>query len=267
VLGDFIDAVGARNLGFVTVHHYATTRCGGRVVSIGDLLSQKRIDTFESKAKEWVRTVNSRGLDLVHGETNSVSCEGQQGVSDTFASTAWGLDWLFTNFNVGMRRVNFLSNNSYYSPVFVTTAANPDDDHLIYLTFVAPLYYAMYTFSTLAQNRHILTTIVKTDANIKAYAVRESDSSPVTVFVINKDLQASGKVVVTPSVRMGKGSLLTVQAPSLDSRAVRFGGVSFDNNTGLLAGAPRTTPVQPDASGEYTVDLPNASIAVLTLKP
>ena len=124
----------------------------------------------------------------------------------------------------------------------------------------------MYTFSSLAQNRQILTTTIKTDANIKAYAVRESDSGPVTVFVINKDLQASGKVVVTPSVRMGKGSLLTVQAPSLDSRAVRFGGVSFDNNNGLFAGTPRTTPVQPDAS-EYTVDLPNASIAVLTLKP
>ncbi len=151
--------------------------------------------------------------------------------------------------------------------MFVTTAVNPDTDELIYLNFVAPLYYAMYTFSTQAQNRHILSASIKTDANIKAYAVRETASGPVTVFVINKDLKASGKVVVTPSTRLGKGSLLSVQAPSLDSKLVTYGGVSFDNNTGLLAGSPRSTPVAADASGNYTIELPNASIAVLTINP
>jgi hypothetical protein len=266
-LGPFIDAIGAGNLGFVTAHHYATNRCGGRTVTIADLLSPRRISEFESKARGWVATANSRGLDLVHGETNSIACEGQQGVSDVFASAAWGLDWLFTNFNVGMRRINFLANNSYYSPVFVSTAANPDDDKLIYLNFVAPLYYSMYTFSTMAQNKHVLPVEIKTDANIKAYAVRESSGGPVTVFVINKDLKASGKVVITPSTRMATGSLLTVQAPSLDSKSVRFGGVSFDSNIGLLAGSPVTTPISPDAAGNYTIDLANASIAVLTLTP
>jgi len=266
-LGSFIDAVGTNHLGFVTVHHYPTSRCGGHVVSIEELLSPERVDTFVEKAKGWVATAHSRGLDLVHGETNSVSCEGEEGVSDVFASAVWGLDWLFTNFNVGMRRINFLANNSYYSPVFVTTAANPDDDKLIYLNFVAPLYYAMYTFSTMAQNKHVLPAAIKTEANIKAYTVRETSSGPVTVFLINKDLRAAGKVVITPSVRMGKGSLLTVQSPSLDSKIVRFGGVSFDNRTGLLAGSPATTPILPDESGNYSIDLANASIAVLTLAP
>ena len=181
-LGPFIDAVGANNLGFVTVHHYATNRCGGREVTIADLLSQDRINEFESKARGWVATVNRRGLDLVHGETNSIACQGQQDVSDVFASAVWGLDWLFTNFNVGMRRVNLLANNSYYSPVFVTTAANPDNDNLIYLDFVAPLYYSMYTFSTMAQHRHVLPVTIKTEANIKAYAVREAGDHPVTSF-------------------------------------------------------------------------------------
>jgi hypothetical protein len=266
-LGPFIDSVGAGNLGFVTAHHYATNRCEGQTVTIAELLSQDRMDEFESKARDWVATVNRRGLDLVHGESNSVACEGQKGVSDSFASAVWGLDWLFSNFNVGMRRINFLANNSYYSPVFVTTAANPDDDKLTYLNFVAPLYYAMYTFSTQAQNKHTLPTTIKTAANIKAYAVRETSGGAVIVFLINKDLKASGKVVITPSARMGQGSLLTVQASSLDSKLVRFGGVSFDNNTGLLAGLPTTTPISSDPSGNYSIDLANASIAVVTVAP
>lgn len=155
-VGPFIDAVGATNLGFVTLHYYATNRCHDNIVTISELLDQNRMDAFVSTAKEWVAATNSRGLAVVNGETNSVACEGQKGVSDAFASTVWGLDWLFTNFNVGMQRVNFLANNSYYSPVFVTTAVSPDDSDLIYLNFVAPLYYAMYTFSTQAQNKHIL---------------------------------------------------------------------------------------------------------------
>jgi hypothetical protein len=149
----------------------------------------------------------------------------------------------------------------------VTTAANPDNDEVIYLNFVAPLYYAMYTFSTQAQNRHILPASIKTEANIKAYAVRETATGPVTVFVINKDLKASGTVVVTPSAHMGKGALLSLQAPALDSKIVTYGGVSFDNNSGLLTGSPRSTPVAADAAGNYTIELPNASIAVLTLNP
>ncbi len=100
-LGPFIDAIGAKNLGFVTVHHYATSRCDGRDVTIPELLSEKPIDAFVSKAKGWVETVNSRGLDLVHGETNSVSCEGQKGVSDAFALERVGARLAFYEFQRG----------------------------------------------------------------------------------------------------------------------------------------------------------------------
>jgi hypothetical protein len=125
----------------------------------------------------------------------------------------------------------------------------------------------MYTFSTLAQNQHILTTRITTSANSKAYSVRNTRAGRVTVFVINKDLKASGKVVITPSARMGEASLLTVQAPSLDSKLVRFGGVSFDNSTGLLAGSPQSSLIAADTDGSYTVELSNSSIAVLTINP
>ena len=86
------------------------------------------------------------GLPLVLGGSNSTACEGAKGVSDVFASTAWGLDWLFVNAQAGMRSVYFHLNNSYYSPVFVTTYSSPDDGEIQYANFVAPLYYAMYAF-------------------------------------------------------------------------------------------------------------------------
>lgn len=88
--------------------------------------------------------------------------------------------------------------------------------------------------------------------------------APHVLGSVNKDLKAAGKAVITPSARMGRGSLVRVQASSLDSPHVTYGAVSSDNNTGLLAGSPRSSPVPADAPGSYTIDLPNAGTAVLT---
>jgi hypothetical protein len=266
-LGSFIDGVGAKNLGFVTVHDYPTNDCEGGNATLLKLLSQRGEQSYLAEAQSWVRTAHQRGLNLVLGETNSVACEGQKGVSDVFASSVWGLDWLFTNLNAGMRGLYFHLNNSFYSPVFVTTYHSPDDGDLQYADSVAPLYYAMYSFSRYAEGRHLLAANIATFSNIKAYAVRDSAAGPVTVFVINKDQSASGTVLISPSRRMGHARLLMIQAPSLTSRNLSFGGTTIDNSTGLLAGDAQTSSIEPTSSGAYSVQLPNASIAVLTIEP
>jgi hypothetical protein len=265
-LGSFIDAVGAKNLGFVTVHHYPTNDCSGATAKVSDLLSDSLEQSYLTEARTWVRTTRQRGLDLVLGETNSTACEGQKGLSDVFASAAWGLDWLFANANVGMRSLYFHLNNSYYSPVFVTTYRSPDDGELQYSDSVAPLYYAMYTFSKYAEGGQLLESSIATSANAKAYAVLGS-AGQATVFVINKDQTSSGTVVISPSRRMGHARLLMLGAPSLNSRNISIGGATFDNSTGLLSADTQTSSVEPGSNGSYSIQLPNASIAVLTIEP
>ena len=266
-LADFIDGVGATNLSFVTVHDYPTDDCGGKAVTIPDLLSDRRAESYLSDASEWVQAAKTRGLPLVLGESNSTACEGAKGVSDVFASTVWGLDWLFTNVQAGMRSVYFHLNNSYYSPVFVTTYSSPDDGERQYANFVAPLYYAMYAFSSIAENKHMVPAHIQTSASIRAYAIRADQRSPVTIFVINKDLQASGTVLVHLSSVMGQGHLLEIDAPSLASRDISYGGVQFNNGTGMLSGQPREISVNSDNKGNYKIHLANASIAVLRIEP
>jgi hypothetical protein len=266
-LGDFINGVGATNLSFVTVHDYPTDDCGGKPVTISDLLSDRRTDAYLADASEWVSAAKTRGLPLVLGESNSTACEGAKGVSDVFASTAWGLEWLFVNAQAGMRSVYFHLNNSYYSPVFVTTYSSPDDGEIQYANFVAPLYYAMYAFSNMAENKHLVPAHIETSASIRAYAVRSDQSGPVTVFVINKDLHASGTVLVHLSAAMGTGHLLEIDAPSLASRDISYGGVQFNNGTGMLSGETRESQVNSDNKGNYKIHLENASIAVLRIEP
>jgi hypothetical protein len=66
---------------------------------------------------------------------------------------------------------------------------------------------------------------------------------------------------------MGDGSLLLLAAPSLGALApdVRFGGRQFDSDGAI--GKPDTGVVRPDAAGDYTFNLPNAAIALLTVRP
>jgi hypothetical protein len=269
-LAPFLDGVGPSNLGIATVHEYPTDTCSkkdAKATTIPALLAESLMSSyvFLVTTNKWISNANSRGLPLELDETNSTACGGKVGVDDVMAATAWGVDWLFTNFNLGFSRINFHMDTAAYSAVQIVATPNPNGT-VTYANTVKPLYYAMYTFSTKAQGQAVVPTTISTSANIKAYAVRSSNTGPVTVFVINKDLSASGTVSVMPSTAMTTASLLMVQAPSLSSNAVTYGGVTFDNNTGLLTGTPATTPVNP-VSGSYSFTLPNASMAVLTINP
>ena len=197
----------------------------------------------------WVGNANSRGLQLELGETNSTACAGKSGVDNVMAATLWTVDWIFTNFNLGFNRINLFT--SQFSTTYYTFASTTVNGSTYTTTVQAP-YYGLYGFN----------------ANVKAYAVRASSTSPVVVFVINKDTSASGTVTVTPSVAMTSASLLMVKGTSLSATAsgVTYGGVQFNNSTGLLNGTPTTTSISPVA-GSYSFTLPNAAYAILTISP
>jgi hypothetical protein len=267
----FVDGVGRDRLKWITVHNYSATTCGGRTVSIARLLSANLMDGFDREAVPLAAVARERGLPIAMAETNSASCGGMPGVSNAFASALWGLDYAFTLAVDGFVNVDYHisyrpGGGSSYNPV--DTYGRPDaDGRWHYRNVAEPLYYALYLFARHASGGHLLRTAVETAANVRAYAVSECADCAMSVFVLNKDTSASGPVRVHPSRGMGGASLLLLDAPSLGSLAadVRYGGRQFDSD-GAIA-EPRTEPVAPDASGDYTFTLPNAAIAVLTIQP
>jgi hypothetical protein len=136
-----------------------------------------------------------------------------------------------------------------------------------YRNVAEPLYYGLFLFSRHAAGMRLLPTSVEAGANVRAYALSECTGCAVSVVVLNKDTSASGPVRVRLPHGMGRASLLLLAAPSLGSPAgeVRYGGRQFDSNGAI--GEPDTTPVDPDANGDYSFALPNAAIAVLTIQP
>ncbi|KAK5626183.1 hypothetical protein RRF57_001898 [Xylaria bambusicola] len=63
-----------------------------------------------------VRAADEAGAPLVMGETNSASCSGKSGISDTFGAALWGVDYVLTAASIGFRKVYFhLGARSEYS--------------------------------------------------------------------------------------------------------------------------------------------------------
>ncbi|MGH9354455.1 MAG: hypothetical protein ACRD2G_20180, partial [Terriglobia bacterium] len=270
-LGTFIDGVGAKNLKLVTVHNYSRTTCGGKTVSIAQLLDPALMNHFNQQAQPLVAAAQSRGVPIAMAETNSASCGGMPGVSNAFAATVWGLDYMFSLAQDGFQSVNFHMSyrpggGSSYNPID-TYGAQSGSGAWRYRNVAEPLYYAMYLFAQNASGKHIVPASISTGANVRAYAVSACARCAVKVFVINEDLSAAGEVRVRVSAPMGKASLLLLQAPSLSSTApeVGYGGVQFDSDGHLPA--PHSTAVQRGAHGDYDFHLPNSSAAVLTIDP
>jgi hypothetical protein len=190
-------------------------------------------------------------------------------VSNAFASALWGLDYAFTLARRGFVGVDFHTSyrpggGSSYNPVD-TYARQDSAGQWHYRNVAEPLYYALHLFARHASGAQLLVDSVVTSRNVRSYATTPCVQCRVDVFVLNKDTTASGPVRVHIGRRMGEATLLLLSAPSLGSLAadISYAGRQFGDDGGI--GAAHTVVVQPDAAGDYTFELPNAAIALLTV--
>jgi hypothetical protein len=85
-----------RRLRLVTVHRYPLKRCSSSDhVTAGELLARSSTQGLANSVVQDVAIARAHGLSVRIDEMNSLSCGGQPGVSDSFASALWSLDALF----------------------------------------------------------------------------------------------------------------------------------------------------------------------------
>jgi hypothetical protein len=194
-------------------------------------------------------------------ETNSVACGGKRGVSDSFASALWGVDWLFTMASYRMSGVDFHTSSPFYSPILPFPRAR---------TVIArPLYYAMLLFAEATRRRSRLVIAARTRrrANVGFWAAQDPRRT-VRVVVLNKDGRRSGYVRVKIRKARRAGRLVRLTAPSLSAlTGVRLAGQSVPDGThdGRLAGRRASTRVRRRGRGVYSFRMPAGSVAMLTV--
>lgn len=256
-------------LGLVTYHRYPLRACVTNASdptfpSIANLLANSSSSGLAAGVSPFVAVANHHHLPLRIAEMNSASCEGANGVSNTFASALWALDTMFNFASRGVQGVNFHmlpgSNYELFTPS--QTAGGT------WQAFVRPEYYGLMLFAQAFPPGARLLPVSAPGGPVKVWATVGLDGT-VRVTAINQDPAAEHDMAITLPGATTTGAVETLTAPSLAAPSgVTLGGQSFGTETvtGTLPAPPATTPVAP-AAGTYTVPLAPGSAAMLTIPP
>lgn len=249
----------------LTVHNYTGATTTSQLLS-----PQVRASEVSNVASQ-LAAAQAVHLPIRLDETNSAVGGGVPGVSDTYASALWALDYSLAMAQAGFDGLNFhgglgicdapLFNGKYqrYTPICAATEA----DRQAGIYTVMPEYYGLYMATRMGSGR-FLPVSVSSERNVTAYAVRGNDGR-TRIAIVEKDDTSDTPVPVTIDFGAGDGMALVshLTGDSLDSAdgvTVQGAGVS---RTGHLA--PR--PGDPVAVHEGTINLTvdSGSAAIITL--
>jgi hypothetical protein len=259
-LGAFLAA--DRLVKIATIHRYPLVRCEPTThVTSAELLAPSSSTGLARSIAPYVAIARRDRDQLRVAEMNAVSCGGEPGLSNTFATSLWSLDALFAMAAAGVDGVNIHTTPGSVNQLFTFTRTAGT-----WRGQVSPLYYGLEMFAQAAPaGARILEVSGNTDPAVRIRATRGSDGTD-RVLVIN-----TGATARTVTLAVGDetvpGSLERLVAPGLSAtEGITLGGQSFDGGTttGRLAGASQEQTVAP-SHGRYTVTLPGASAALLTI--
>ena len=250
----------AADLKLVT-HHYYRTGAMKTDATIKDLLLKH--ESLEKKLRGLRQAKLDTGVSYRINETNSFYGGGKPGVSDTFASALWCLDFLHvlaSNDCAGVNMqtdINHLAWVSHYSPIF-----RYESNRLT----ARPSYYAMLAFTTAANGDRFKLDASVSGINLTAYGTRAKEKGgELWVTLINKDLIRDAAVHVPLPDGYAKAVVLRLAAPGAESKD----GVTFDGTAVAVDGKWVSADGESIAvkNGTVIVSVPKASAVLIRLTP
>ena len=245
-----------------TAHLYGPG-CRSTPVTLAQLFSPAYTRDFASRLEMAVRAAHARGVAFRLDETNDISCGGQAGISNTFASTLWSLNELFQLARAGVDGVNVHTSERTIGKLF---SFNQVDG--TWGAQVAPTYYGLLAFAQAAPAGSRLLGVggSVTSGPVHVWATRAPDGTE-RVVLINLGLRGDQTVLLHAGRSTHPATIEWLSAPNVDvTQDVTLGSQSFgsDTTTGQLTGSPVTQPLT-DPQGTYRLRMPPASAAIMTL--
>lgn len=249
----------------LTLHGYPLQRCSpAGTVTIRRLLSDPSAFGLAQRLAPYALLAHARGISLRVDEMAPVSCGGQLGVSDTFASSLWALDALFQLARAGVDGVNMHSRPHSANELFTLRR-----DNGAWAAIVHPEYYALLMFAQAAPpGSHLLATSGPTIGAVQVWATRDPHGR-IHLVLINKDPSSGHLLRAHIPSATGRGTLEPLRAPAVNATdGVTLAGQGFGTATatGTLAGVRQLASISYHA-GTYTVRLAASSAAMVTLGP
>ena len=242
-------------VGLATEHYYAYNACVAQNSSSYPMLHRYYRATNISQATAAmvpaVTAAHNAGLKYRLTELGSSTCLGLPAVTDTFATSLWGLDQLYEFVAAGVDGVNFhLRANEPNSAIHAYANVGLSAE---------PLLYGIAAFaSTLGPHAQLNQVTGVLPSNVKVWAV-QSDNG-YSVALINDSLRRARVRVAMPINTPMRVKALS--APTPWAQSASFGGQTIATD-GSWQGTAHTQTVTP-VTGDYWFTLPPDSAEIAT---
>jgi hypothetical protein len=288
-LARYAAAEGA-GLAFVTQHFYPFTRCGGARPTVGQLLSATTLDAEARLAATAVAAGRALGVGVRIDETNSASCGGQDGVSNTLASALWIVEYLVTAAQHGVAGFGIqggLAACRGYTPLCAPgvsgaaagTAPGIDATADASLGAAAPAagplaaqpdFYGLLLVHELEGGRWL--PLATTPAGPGWAAALAMPDGAVRVVIVNPSPDVAAEVTIRTPGLAGRASVQRLTGPTLAAtRGVELGGAAVGTD-GVWRPHADTPVARPAGAGgtdaeQVVVGVPAAAAALVTISP
>ncbi|HSS14815.1 MAG TPA: glycosyl hydrolase family 79 C-terminal domain-containing protein, partial [Rhizomicrobium sp.] len=243
----------AGDIALLTAHHYITGQANP-AATIETLLREDK--NYQPVLAKYQAATDTARVPWRMSETSSFYGGGKAGVSDTFASALWALDYLFVLAAYGASGVNMETGVNHLG---VVSKYTPITDDLAGHYGAAPEYYGLLAFAQAAKGEQIALDCNAGSVNLNAYATRQG--SQLTLTVINKDMSRDASVAITGMVAK-QARAMRLSAPSLPAASgITLGGAPVDG--GKWSGG-KSDPVKL-SGGKAMLEVPCGSAALVTL--
>lgn len=255
----------------LTGHHYPMGCHDSRPPSIARLLSAGTRRAEGISLQRFMSIARASGLAFRMDETNSVSCGGTPGISDTFAAALWALGYISHDMAAGVAGMNFHGapgNCTGYSPLCATTPERQVTGELS----ARPEWYALLLARSLIGDLPLpaaLTTPHRRRAPQTPPAIVASamlaPGGALHVVLVNDEPRGARPAAVHLHVarRFRAASVLRLTAPSPAAGAgILLGGRTISPDGSFTP--PRTLPRVEKRHGVIALALPPSSAMLVT---
>ena len=252
-----IEGLGKLDPGFITIHRYASSSCWPKTSpfwpTIAIMLGEGSSAGLANSVRSAVEFAHSRHEALRLTEVNSISCGGNPGVANAFATALWAPDALFSMVQAGVDSVSWHIRPGQLNAPFLLPGNGIQ---------AMPELYGLAVFAQMiTPGAELLNSTVSSALHVKGWAVRTGRGT--RVLLINK-----GGRPANVTLRLGTGNepgfVRRLTAPSIVAEnGVTWGGQHI-NSQGHWAGHLVTTKVG-GIDGVYHLALAGYSAALVSV--
>jgi hypothetical protein len=244
-------------------HHYPLGCAQTPAPSIEALLSAETRGRAAHSLATYLSVANAHNIPLRIDETNTVSCGGVNGISNTFASALWATGYITQAMAAGVAGINLQGNPANcggYTPLCAADPASLAQGKLR----ARPEWYALLLTKALIGDRPLPTTITTPSPDMVAASFLAPDHS-LRVVLVNDEPPGTPPLELKLNVGAGMKSAgierLTAPAPSAVGGVLIAGRAVAPDGSWRPPARPTTAPVN---AGTVTLELPPGSAALVS---